>query len=88
MHLAVLAILRGRVPGTVPLLPLLSIVPVIFVLLCVSAVQLAVLATYVEDEFLALYHYYRSLALALPFPTASDNLKLAFNLVRLYWNSI
>ncbi|KAL5576723.1 hypothetical protein UlMin_018422 [Ulmus minor] len=36
--------------------------------------QLAVLATYVGDEFLALYHCIRSLAVKEPFPDARDNL--------------
>ncbi|XP_062095723.1 nonsense-mediated mRNA decay factor SMG7-like [Humulus lupulus] len=38
--------------------------------------QLAVLATYVGDEFLALYHCIRSLAVKEPFPDARDNLIL------------
>ncbi|KAG6641256.1 protein SMG7L [Carya illinoinensis] len=38
--------------------------------------QLAVLATYVGDEFLALYHCVRSLAVEEPFPDAWDNLIL------------
>ncbi|KAG2303782.1 hypothetical protein Bca4012_062755 [Brassica carinata] len=40
--------------------------------------QLAVLATYVGDEFLALYHCVRSLAVKEPFPGASNNLLLLF----------
>lgn len=40
--------------------------------------QLAVLATYVGDEFLALYHCVRSLAVKEPFPDAWDNLTLLF----------
>lgn len=40
--------------------------------------QLAVLATYVGDELLAVYHYYRSLAAETPFLTARDNLTLLF----------
>lgn len=40
--------------------------------------QLAVLATYVGDEFLALYHCVRSLAVKEPFPDAWDNLILLF----------
>lgn len=40
--------------------------------------QLAVLATYVGDEFLALYHCVRSLAVKEPFPDALDNLILLF----------
>jgi hypothetical protein len=38
--------------------------------------QLAVLATYDDDEFGALYRYCRSLCLARPFDTARDNLLL------------
>ncbi|XWS19613.1 hypothetical protein CRYUN_Cryun31cG0030600 [Craigia yunnanensis] len=40
--------------------------------------QLAVLATYVGDEFLALYHCVRSLAVKEPFPDAWNNLILLF----------
>ncbi|XAR59164.1 hypothetical protein NMG60_11014841 [Bertholletia excelsa] len=40
--------------------------------------QLALLATYIGDEFLALYHCIRSLAIKEPFPDASDNLILLF----------
>ncbi|WCJ27055.1 Nonsense-mediated mRNA decay factor SMG7-like [Euphorbia peplus] len=40
--------------------------------------QLAVLATYVGDEFLALYHCIRSLAVKEPFPDARNNLMLLF----------
>eukprot|EP00257_Ricinus_communis_P013396 XP_015570819.1 protein SMG7L [Ricinus communis] len=40
--------------------------------------QLAVLATYVGDEFLALYHCIRSLAVREPFPDAWNNLILLF----------
>ncbi|KAK9131822.1 hypothetical protein Scep_011350 [Stephania cephalantha] len=40
--------------------------------------QLAVLATYVGDELLALYHCLRSLAVKEPFPDAWDNLILLF----------
>lgn len=38
--------------------------------------QLALLATYVGDDFLALYHCIRSLAVNEPFPDAWDNLML------------
>ncbi|KAL5150480.1 Protein SMG7L [Glycine soja] len=38
--------------------------------------QLAVLATYIGDDFLALYHCVRSLAVKEPFPDAWDNLIL------------
>ncbi|XP_047179959.1 nonsense-mediated mRNA decay factor SMG7-like [Vigna umbellata] len=40
--------------------------------------QLAVLATYIGDEFLALYHCIRSLAVKQPFPDAWNNLILLF----------
>ncbi|GAQ92205.1 telomerase activating protein est1 [Klebsormidium nitens] len=40
--------------------------------------QLAVLATYVDDELLAVYRYYRSLAVEVPFLTARDNLLMLF----------
>ncbi|KAK6932580.1 DNA/RNA-binding domain, Est1-type [Dillenia turbinata] len=40
--------------------------------------QLALLATYVGDEFLALYHCVRSLAIKEPFPDAFNNLILLF----------
>ncbi|XP_043689295.1 protein SMG7L isoform X2 [Telopea speciosissima] len=40
--------------------------------------QLAVLAIYIGDEFLALYHCIRSLAVKNPFPDAWDNLNLLF----------
>mmetsp|Transcript_14539 Transcript_14539/g.37296 ORF Transcript_14539/g.37296 Transcript_14539/m.37296 type:complete len:900 (+) Transcript_14539:268-2967(+) len=40
--------------------------------------QLAVLATYEEDELGAVYHYARALAVGAPFLTARDNLVLLF----------
>jgi protein SMG7 len=40
--------------------------------------QLAVLATYVGDELLAVYRYCRSLAVESPFLTSRDNLVLLF----------
>uniref|UniRef100_A0A1J3HH57 Protein SMG7L n=1 Tax=Noccaea caerulescens TaxID=107243 RepID=A0A1J3HH57_NOCCA len=46
--------------------------------------QLAVLATYVGDEFLALYHCVRSLAVKEPFPGAENNLCLLFEKNRSY----
>lgn len=45
--------------------------------------QLAVLATYVGDEFLALYHCIRSLAVKEPFPDAQNNLILLLERVKL-----
>ena len=40
--------------------------------------QLAVLATYRNDELSAVYHYFRSLAVAEPFLIARENLLLLF----------
>ncbi|CAH8365328.1 unnamed protein product [Eruca vesicaria subsp. sativa] len=40
--------------------------------------QLAIIASYSEDEFAATYRYFRSLAVETPFPTARDNLIVAF----------
>ena len=40
--------------------------------------QLAVLATYVDDDCSALYRYCRALCLLQPFGTAADNMKLLF----------
>ncbi|XP_019420144.1 PREDICTED: protein SMG7L-like isoform X3 [Lupinus angustifolius] len=45
--------------------------------------QLAVLATYIGDEFLALYHCVRSLAVKEPFPDAWNNLIMLFEKNRL-----
>lgn len=44
--------------------------------------QLAVLATYIGDEFLALYHCVRSLAVKEPFPDAWNNLIMLFEKVK------
>ncbi|KAM7254854.1 hypothetical protein ACFE04_020095 [Oxalis oulophora] len=44
--------------------------------------QLAVLATYVGDDFLALYHCTRSLAVKEPFRDAWNNLSLLFERIR------
>lgn len=44
--------------------------------------QLALLATYVGDSFLALYHCIRSLAVKEPFPDAWNNLMLLFEKVK------
>ena len=46
--------------------------------------QLAILATYSGDEFVAVYRYFRSLAVDSPFSTARDNLIVAFEKVFLY----
>ncbi|XP_010536114.1 PREDICTED: protein SMG7 [Tarenaya hassleriana] len=40
--------------------------------------QLAIIASYSGDELAAIYRYFRSLALESPFPTARDNLIVAF----------
>ncbi|GAB4843936.1 hypothetical protein Ancab_013900 [Ancistrocladus abbreviatus] len=40
--------------------------------------QLAILASYFGDEFVAVYRYFRSLAVESPFLTARDNLIIAF----------
>ncbi|KAG6486395.1 hypothetical protein ZIOFF_054965 [Zingiber officinale] len=40
--------------------------------------QLAILASYSGDELLAIYRYFRSLAVDIPFSTAKDNLIVAF----------
>ncbi|KAL5546596.1 hypothetical protein UlMin_006283 [Ulmus minor] len=40
--------------------------------------QLAILANYSEDELVAIYRYFRSLAVDNPFSTARDNLIIAF----------
>ncbi|KAL8228130.1 hypothetical protein R6Q57_015714 [Mikania cordata] len=40
--------------------------------------QLALLATYIGDDFLSLYHCIRSLAVKEPFPDARDNIMLLF----------
>ncbi|CAB4440555.1 unnamed protein product [Rhizophagus irregularis] len=41
--------------------------------------QLAVIATYNSDDFLAVYHYYRSLVVKHQFLTAKDNISLLFH---------
>lgn len=46
--------------------------------------QLAVLATYVGDELLAVYRYCRSLAVESPFLTSRDNLVLLFEKVGIF----
>lgn len=40
--------------------------------------QLAIVAAYSSDEFVAIYRYFRSLAVENPFSTARDNLIIAF----------
>lgn len=51
--------------------------------------QLAILASYSGDELLAVYRYFRSLAVDTPFTTARDNLIIAFEKVCYFlttWN--
>lgn len=43
--------------------------------------QLAILASYSGDELVAVYRYFRSLAVDNPFSTARDNLIVAFEKV-------
>eukprot|EP01018_Ginkgo_biloba_P025128 Gb_21699 [translate_table: standard] len=50
--------------------------------------QLAVLATYVGDELLAVYRYFRSLAVETPFVTARDNLILLFEKNRQHYTQL
>ena len=40
--------------------------------------QIAVLATYLEDEMEAIYRYYRSLTVSSPFLTAKENIRVLF----------
>ena len=47
----------------------------------VSNFQLAILASYSGDELVAVYRYFRSLAVDSPFSTARDNLIVAFEKV-------
>lgn len=46
---------------------------------CVS--QLAILASYSGDDLVAVYRYFRSLAVDSPFSTARENLIIAFEKV-------
>lgn len=48
--------------------------------------QLAILASYSGDELLAVYRYFRSLAIETPFITARDNLIIAFEKVSTFAN--
>lgn len=50
--------------------------------------QLAVLAVYVEDELLAVYHYFRSLAVEKPFPTTRENLTILFDKNRVKYEEL
>ena len=46
--------------------------------------QLAILASYSGDELVAVYRYFRSLAVDNPFATARDNLIVAFEKVSFF----
>lgn len=46
-----------------------------------TGVQLAILASYSGDELVAVYRYFRSLAVDIPFSTARENLIIAFEKV-------
>lgn len=50
--------------------------------------QLAILASYSSNEVVAVYRYFRSLAVDTPFSTARDNLILAFEKVSLLCPSL
>ncbi|KAH9304136.1 hypothetical protein KI387_008540 [Taxus chinensis] len=50
--------------------------------------QLAILATYMGNELVAVYRYFRSLAVEAPFSTARDNLILIFEKNRQHYSQI
>ncbi|XP_060208735.1 nonsense-mediated mRNA decay factor SMG7-like [Lycium barbarum] len=50
--------------------------------------QLAILASYSNDELVAIYRYFRSLALESPFATARDNLIIAFEKNRQFYTQL
>ncbi|KAK2999146.1 hypothetical protein RJ639_023594 [Escallonia herrerae] len=50
--------------------------------------QLAILATYSGDELVAVYRYFRSLAVESPFSTAGENLIVAFEKNRLNFSQL
>lgn len=50
--------------------------------------QLAILASYSSDELVAIYRYFRSLAVENPFTTARDNLIIAFEKNRQYFSQL
>lgn len=50
--------------------------------------QLAILASYSGDEFVAIYRYFRSLAVENPFSMARDNLIIAFEKNRLNFSQL
>jgi len=43
------------------------------------SLKLAVVATYRDDDLEAVYQYFRSLAVKIPFATANDNLRVLFD---------
>lgn len=47
--------------------------------------QMAVMSYYTSDELRAVYYYFRSLAVAMPFVTARENLLLLFEKNRNRW---
>lgn len=59
------------------------VIPMIFMMEKCILIQLGILATYSGDELMAVYRYFRSLAVDSPFPTARDNLIVAFEKVLL-----
>ncbi|KAL3357386.1 hypothetical protein AABB24_017875 [Solanum stoloniferum] len=50
--------------------------------------QLAILASYSSDELVAIYRYFRSLAVENPFTTARDNLIIAFEKNRQFFSQL
>lgn len=50
--------------------------------------QLAILATYMGDELVAVYRYFRSLAVEIPFSTARDNLIIIFDKNRQHYSQL
>lgn len=52
---------------------------------CICSYQLALLASYSGDELVAIYRYFRSLAVDSPFTTARENLIVAFEKVMWHW---
>jgi len=50
--------------------------------------QLAILGTYMGDELVAVYRYFRSLAVEIPFSTARDNLIIIFDKNRQHYSQL
>ena len=69
--------------STFPLqsLPLFHIIHDVSADITLCFLQLAVLSTYSDSEVVAVYRYFRSLAVEVPFLTARDNLILQFEKV-------